>query len=127
MSDWRPTSPGPAPTVAPGDLKAALATLLPITRSIRASKEGEGAVGISDSLFKDVCQPGANLAAVSLRAVLLEMALETGALDRLRNGDELPDSVFEIAAAYPFIVRTQDPSFEFGAFVQALQQTGGSE
>jgi len=118
ISDWNFHTPGPVPPVQPDDIENALAVILPIRRQ----EPGPGA-GISATLFADRCDPASNLAAVGTRAMLVEVALKAGLLDKWRlEGDRLDKRVYEVAALYPLSLEGLD----LGDCVQALEQRPGS-
>ena len=75
-------------------------------------------MGISPALFADRCDPASNVAAVGIRAMIVEAALQAGALDRWRRDDSLDDMVFEVAATCS-ITRTAD-GLDLGDFDEAL-------
>ena len=116
--DWNFHTPGPVPPVQPDDIENALAVILPIRRQ----EPGPGA-GICTSLFAERCDPSSNIAAVGIRAMVVEVALQAGVLDKWRlEGDGLDRRVYEVAATYPLTLEGLD----LADFVQALEQRPGS-
>ena len=117
--DWNFHTPGPVPPVQPDDIENALAVILPIRRQ----EPGPG-VGIGTSLFAERCDPSSNIAAVGMRAMVVEMALRAAMLDKWRlEGDRLDKRVYEVAATYPLTLEGLD----LADFVQALEQRPGSD
>lgn len=76
-------------------------------------------MGISPALFADRCDPASNVAAVGIRAMIVEGALQAGALDRWWKDDSLDDRVFEVAATCS-ITRTA-AGFDLRDFDEALR------
>ena len=115
VSDWKFDTPGPVPPVEPDDIESALAAILPIRR-----QEPGPEVGICSSLFAKRCDPSSNPAAVGVRAMVVEVALQAGVLDKWRlEGDSLDKRVYEVAAKYPLTV---EAGVDLGDFVEALEQ-----
>jgi len=77
-------------------------------------------VGISPGLFAHRCDPASNVAAVGIRSMIVEAALQAGALDRWRKDDSLDDRVFEVAATCS-ITHTAD-GFDLRDFRQYIDQ-----
>jgi hypothetical protein len=103
LSEWTFHTPGPVPTVKPNDVKVAWE----VFAATGPERTQEGAVGISTKLFADRCDPFSEVMAVGVRAMIVEAALQAGALDKWRKNDGLDDTVFEVAATC-LITRTAD-------------------
>ena len=118
ISDWNFHTPGPVPPVQPDDIENALSVILPIRR-----QEPGPEVGICTTLYAERCDPSSNVAAVGMRATLVEVALQAGLLDSWRlEIDRLDRRVYEVAATYPLTLEGLD----LGDFVEALEQRPGS-
>ena len=117
-ADWKFHTPGPLPPVQPDDIENALAVILPIRRQ----HPGPG-IGISTTLYAERCDTYSNIAAVGARAMVVEVALRAGMLDKWRlEDDRLHKKVYEVAATYPFTLEGLD----LGDFVETLEQRPGS-
>ena len=115
MTDWD-FGPGLVPNVQPGDIRNALAVLLPLRRSGQ-----KGIVG--DRRLLDGCDPSSNISAVCMRTSILLISLEQGLLSKWLEGDTLRDTVFQVAATYPFIFG-DDRSLDISSFITALEASG---
>jgi hypothetical protein len=94
---------GLVPAVKPNDVKVAWE----VFAAIRPHQTLEGTVGICTKVFADRCDPASDVTAVGARAMIVEAALQAGALEKWRKGDGLEDRVFEVAATCA-ITRTAD-------------------
>jgi hypothetical protein len=89
---------GPLPAVKSADLKCVWSLLA----SEKASNASIGGFGISRRALAECCSPDCDVAAVFLRASLVDVLLQRGSLDAWRTGDGLWDGAFEFAAALPW-------------------------
>jgi hypothetical protein len=115
-SFWKAYMAGPIPAVKPSDVRDALALI----ESIRPHRTSEGAVGICSKLFAERCDPSSDVHAVSIRAYVLEAALQTGLLEEWRKGSSLADKVFEVAATYPLAFQPE-MRYDLQDFIRALK------
>jgi hypothetical protein len=113
-SDWKFDRLGAIPTVKPNDVRVAWE----VFAATRPHHPREGAVGICTTVFADRCDPASDVRAVGVRAMILEVALQAGVLDKWRKDDGLDDRVFEFAATCS-ITRTAD-GFDLRDFNEAL-------
>ena len=120
-SKWEFPAEGPVPTVKPNDVKVAWE----VFAAARPHQIQEGTVGISPAVFADSCDHASNVAAVGIRAMIVEAALQAGALDRWGKDDGLDDRVFEVAATCS-ITRTAD-GFDIGDFDEGLGELFAQE
>jgi hypothetical protein len=82
------------------------------------TKAQQGSTSVSLKLLAGLCDPHANVLAVSSRAMLIEILLREGRLDRWRQGDSLTERVFEITASFPLPHGPE--KFDLDALVAAL-------
>ena len=88
------------------------------TRQALAENQRTEAVGVSYRVMSEQCDASSNILAIFLRATLVESLLERGLLEDWRDGAGLRDSVFRVAATFPFSKSLSE--VDCGAFVQAL-------
>jgi hypothetical protein len=104
MTDIRSIASGkPVPPVHADDLKRVWYAIRDIMGACHITEDhvpGQS-VGIDARLLAPYCEPGADVGAVSVRAFLLRMFLQLGLLDEFREGNELRDTVFQVAAVFP--------------------------
>jgi len=98
-SDFRASLGRPVPEVHADDLRRVWSFLASMQAA--DTKAQEGANSVSLKLLAGLCDPHANVLAVSFRAMLIEILLRQGRLGRWRQGDSLTDRVFEITASFP--------------------------
>jgi hypothetical protein len=116
MPEWTWTTPGPVPTVKPGDIRNALTVLQPI-------RQKKGIFG--DPRLEAGCDPSSNVAAVVMRTNFLLLALDQEELAKWRGTDTLPDTAFEVSATYPVTIRDdRSLDFEMGSYIAALNGVG---
>jgi hypothetical protein len=89
---------GPVPAVDPIDLKAVWG----IHEEIRRQHPG-GQVGVGISVMEHACSPGADISAVTYRSGMLGLLLTVPGdlLAPWRQGEQLNDAVFRVAARIP--------------------------
>ena len=90
----------PVPEVHADDLRRVWSFL--VSMQAADTKVQEGSTSVSLKLLAGLCDPHANVLAVSFRAMLIASLLRQGRLGRWRQGDSLTDRVFEITASFPF-------------------------
>ena len=116
MPEWDWSTPGPVPTVRPGDIRNAFKVLQPMRQSGK-----KGIFGFHTSPF----EPGCNVAAALMRTDFLLLAVEQEELTKWLCVDNLPDAVFEVAATYPVTIRDDSSlDFEMGSYIAALNGVG---
>ncbi len=75
---------------------------------------------ISLELLAELCDPGVNVVAVSLRAMLLSILLQIGRLGQWQEGKVLNDRLYQVAATFPLPRGLEEVDPE--AFVAAVEQ-----
>ncbi len=78
----------------------------------------QAGVSYSVQVLAKQCDPDSNVLAVFLRASLVDALLQLGLLDGWREGNELRDRVFEVAAKFPLPAGLTDVDFQ--GFIKAL-------
>ena len=117
-SDLRASIGRPVLAVRVDDLRRVWSFLA--SEQARAPGVQGGAVSsVSLKLLAGLCDPNANVLAVSFRAMLVEILLRQGRLDRWREGNSLRDKVFEVAASFPLPRGLENADLD--AFVFALE------
>jgi hypothetical protein len=118
MTDIRSiASRKPVPPVNVDDLKRVWCAIRDITGALH--HDPGQSVGIDPRLLEPYCEPGADVTAVSVRASLLRAFLQSGLLDEFREGDELRDNVFQVAAVFPMELGKE--RFKFPEFIERLR------
>jgi hypothetical protein len=104
MTDMKSLASGkPVPPVNADDLKRVWYAIRDIMGACQITEDhvpGQS-VGIDPRLLEPYCESGADVTAISFRAFLLRVFLQTGLLDEFREGHELRDTVFRVAAVFP--------------------------
>jgi hypothetical protein len=117
LSEWD-SGPGVVPAVQPQDIRNALEILGPLKRLGIT-----GIVGLKGRSLADCCDPSSDISAVCMRTGVLLIILEKG-LSNWREGDTLPDAVFQVAATYP-LTFGEDKNLNINSFLTALGGQGG--
>jgi len=118
MTDLDPLASGkPVPPVNADDLKRVWYAIRDITGAFH--HDPGQAVGIDPRLLEPYCESGADVTAVSVRAIWLHAFLRAGLLDEFREGNGLRDAVFRVWAVFPM---EQDVErFDFQDFIERLR------
>jgi hypothetical protein len=82
--------------------------------------KSQGGTGISIKLLAEHCEPHANVLAVYFRVVLLQILRLQGPLRPWQDGNNLYDSVFELAARFPLPRGAM--AADFDAFIAELRR-----
>jgi hypothetical protein len=109
---------GPMPTAGADDIRTALDAIIPFRRrDLKA-----GIWGIREARWVELQRSGCNIAAICMRASILAIALERAVLGKWREGDTFQNSVFHVAATYPWTVKgNHEMDFDFEGFIAALE------
>jgi hypothetical protein len=122
MTDIRSIASGkPVPPVNVDDLKRVWYATRDIMRACHITEDhvpGQS-VGNDPHLLEPYCEPGADVSAVSARVFLLRVFLQTGLLDEFREGNELRDTVFQVAAVFPMELGKE--RFKLPEFIERLR------
>jgi hypothetical protein len=105
----------PVPTVRSADIRRVW-SFLALEKARDPS--AQAGIGIDYQVLAQQCNANSNVLAVFLRATLVEGLLQQGLLAKWREGNELRDCVFEVAATFPLPRGLAD--FDAKAFITAL-------
>ena len=123
MTDFESLASGkPVPPVNADDLKRVWYAISNIAVTCQSTEghDPHRTMGIDTRLLEPHCEPGADVTAVSIRALLLHSCLQAGLLDDWREANGLRDTVFRVAATYP--IEQGRERFNFPGFVERLRQ-----
>jgi hypothetical protein len=111
---------GPVPTVGADDLRTALEAIIPFRRR---DVKTAGIWGIANPRWVEPLRDSpCNIAAICMRASILAIALERAVLGKWREGDTFQNTVFQVAATYPWTVKAnREMDFDFEGFIAALE------
>lgn len=121
------TAGGPIPSVNPGDLRGVWELMHETHAEFLGNPEPElggqqTAIGIDVRLLARVCSPEANVLAVWARSAMLGILVHQGLLTSWQRGNQLDDSVFDVAATFPIPGLDR---FDPDTFLQQLSSRGG--
>jgi hypothetical protein len=114
-------------TMAENDLRAYIGRPVPaalaedVKRVWSFMAAGGATSSVSLKLLAGLCEANANVLAVSFRAMLVDILLQQSRLDRWRQGKNLSEKVFGVAASFPLPrgLENADPD----AFIAALESS----
>jgi hypothetical protein len=106
----------PVPTVKSADIRRLWSFLSSEKISDPLAEVG---TAFSYSVVAQQCNVNSNVVAVFLRAALVHGLVQQGLLESWREGDELHDRVFDIAAAFPLSLGLADVDSQ--SFITALE------
>ncbi len=112
----------PLPPADPDDLKRVWRFSQTKTDELRAHAGADaekGCIGIDGRLVLEQCSPGADVQAVFFRAQILQFLLGRGFLDEWREGGDLRDIVFQVAASFP--ITLGDQGFDVQGLIDRLR------